>query len=144
MAATGTLVLRPQNAQLSNDGEMFGKADPYLVAQIGNQKQQTQVHKDGGKNPRWNDALQFHINNDQVMTFWVMDRDHMTAGDCIAEGQVNLADIYARRQVNQSYPVLRNGKPNGVVNLVLECSRIHAGQRDVGTYAVYKNQQQGK
>ncbi len=120
MAATGTLVVRPLTAALSNDGELFGKADPYVVVQVGNQKQQTQVHKDGGKNPRWNDSLQFSLNNDQVMVFWIMDRDHMSAGDCIGEGQVNLMDIVQRRSVNQSYPVLRKGKPNGTINLAVD------------------------
>ncbi len=118
--ASGLITVRPLNAALSNDGEMFGKADPYVVVQIGSQKQQTQVHKDGGKNPRWNDALQFHANNDQVLKFFVMDRDHMSSSDCIAEGQVNLAQVYQMRSMNSSFPVTRNGKPNGTVTLAID------------------------
>ncbi len=100
MAATGTLVVRPLAAFLTKDGETFGKADPFVVVQIGNQSHQTQVHNNGGKNPRWTDALQFTINNDQVLTFKIMDKDTFSSSDLIGEGQVNLAQVYQSRSVN--------------------------------------------
>ena len=98
----GTLIVRPQFGNFAFDGDSVGTADPYIVCQIGNQKQQTSVCNDGGKNPRWQDTLQFHVNGEQSMTFSVMDRDHFSAGDLLGQGQINLMDVYQRRSVSNA------------------------------------------
>lgn len=99
---SGTLVVRPLFGAFAHDGDFFGTADPYVVCQIGGQRQQSSVCKDGGKNPRWQDTLQFQVNGDQVMSFQVMDRDHFSSADVLAQGQVNLADVYQRRSINNA------------------------------------------
>lgn len=99
---SGTLVVRPLFGAFSSDGDLLGKSDPYIVVQVGSQRQQTSVCRDGSKNPRWNDTLQFQVNNDQGLTFMVMDKDTFSRDDQLAQGQISLADVYQRRSVNNA------------------------------------------
>lgn len=68
------LIIKPINAQLITDKDMFGKSDPYCVIIIGSQKQRTKAHSGGGKQPQWQDTLQFQTQ-DSLMRVQVYDDD---------------------------------------------------------------------
>ena len=56
------ITVRPINASLIRDTETFTRMDPYCVVVIGNQRQKTRTHNEGGKQPNWNDTLNFTLN----------------------------------------------------------------------------------
>ena len=53
----GTLKLTVHQAKELRDMETFGKQDPYCKIIIGEEKQQTKVHTDGGKSASWEESF---------------------------------------------------------------------------------------
>ncbi|CAI7876378.1 unnamed protein product, partial [Closterium sp. NIES-53] len=43
------------------DVELYGKQDPYVVLQYGNQQHRTMVHQDGHITPVWNETFQLQL-----------------------------------------------------------------------------------
>lgn len=64
--------------------------DPYCLVFIGNQRQKTRTHNEGGKQPSWGDTLNFTVNGPAQMGVQVWDEDNL-ADDIVGEGMVNLA-----------------------------------------------------
>jgi Ca2+-dependent lipid-binding protein len=52
----GRLIISPREALLIKDVSWIGKMDPYVIIEIGNLKFVTQVDKNGGKTPKWNEV----------------------------------------------------------------------------------------
>ena len=57
---------------------------------ISGQRQKTRTHQEGGKQPRWNDTLNFTITNPTGMNVQVWDED-MINDDLVGEGFVDLS-----------------------------------------------------
>ena len=96
---SGTLTVKPLSGTFTKDKEFFSKQDPFLEFVVGNSKQQTSVCKDGGKTPKWSDVLTFRLSGEQSMMFYVMDHDSFTVADKLAEGNINLNEVFQRRSV---------------------------------------------
>lgn len=97
-----SLIVRPTEAILTHDTEVFSKMDPYCVVKLGQQQRKTRVHDEGGKKPRWSDTLTFTRGSDTQLTIQVWDKD-VVDDDLVGEGTVNLSGVYA----NPNYP--KNG-----------------------------------
>ena len=59
---------------------------------IGQEKQRSEKHSGGGKNPRWNATLQFQ-STDSLMRIQVFD-DDIGKDDLMGEGTLNLNQCY--------------------------------------------------
>lgn len=93
------LIVKPISAQLNKDGDFFGKAvqdfliqDPYCVVLVGQEKQRSEKHSGGGKQPHWNSTLQFQ-STDSILRVQVWD-DDLGKDDLMGEGTVNLNQCY--------------------------------------------------
>ena len=94
---SGTLTVKPKSGTFVKDTETFSKMDPYLEFTVGSSRQQTSVCKNGGKTPKWTDVLQFRLTGEQSMMFNVMEQDSFTKSDKLAEGNINLYEVFQKR-----------------------------------------------
>jgi len=117
---TGQLVIKPVSAKLTYDTEFFGRMDPYAKITIGSNCFKTGVALDQGKNPNWQDSFTARVNGEQTMMIELWDKDDVSRDDFIAEAQVNIAEIYQRRNTSNWYPVHRKGKSAGNIMILLE------------------------
>lgn len=75
--------------------------DPFVSVTIGNNKQRTQAHQGGGKNPRWMNTLTFNgvTSNERLMRIAVFDED-VTTNEMVGEGTYDITK--AVKNMNQS------------------------------------------
>lgn len=53
------LTVKIESAELIRDVESVGKMDPYVECEVGDASFKTEIQKEGGKNPTWNQELTF-------------------------------------------------------------------------------------
>ena len=94
---SGTLTVRPLSGAFTKDKDLFGKQDPFIEFQVGQSRQQTKVCKNGGKTPKWSDTLTFRLNGEQSLMFIIFDHDTFSASDKLAEGNINLHEVFQKR-----------------------------------------------
>ena len=111
----GQLIVKPICAKFTYDTEVFGKMDPYAKITIGGTIHKTSVAKDQGKNPNWQDTLNFRVNGESTMQVMCYDKDDFSKDDFIAECTVQLNEVYQRRNVSNWYNVTRKGKTAGQI-----------------------------
>jgi hypothetical protein len=128
----GDIIIRPHFGNFNAETEWFGRSDPYVIVNFGGQTQQTSVNTDGGRNPKWSDALTFKSNGEQTFNFRIMDKDHFDRDDEIASGQANISGVYQRGTITEDFPALRKGQPFGSVNFTVEITGQGAGQGSWG------------
>ena len=117
----GTLIVRPLSAKLTYNTEWFARMDPYAVCTIGGTINKTATSWNTGKNPSWQDTLNFRVNGDPLMHVALYDKDNVTRDDYIGEGVVSLLQIYNTRNSNQWINLKRrNGKPAGQIMVQFE------------------------
>ena len=117
----GTLIVRPLSAKLTYNTEWFARMDPYAVCTIGGTINKTATSWNTGKNPSWQDTLNFRVNGDPLMHVALYDKDNVTRDDYIGEGVVSLLQIYNTRNSNQWINLKRrNGKPAGQIMISFE------------------------
>jgi hypothetical protein len=118
---SGNLIIRPLSAKLTRDTETFGKMDPFCVIHFGGQRQQTQVAKDAGKFPSWNECFSFRRNAEDLITVEVWDQDGVSKNDMIGQGSFALASVVAKAGKSSNWVQLSyKGKDAGQVLLEIE------------------------
>lgn len=87
------LIVKPISANLVKDKDLLGKSDPYCFVSVGNQRQRSGTHRNGGKHPQWSDTFNFNTN-DSILRVQVFDEDTFSRDDLIGEGTLNLNQFY--------------------------------------------------
>jgi len=125
-----TLTIAVHSAANLQDVETIGKQDPYFqfTLDINNPKsiQKTFVHKNGGKNPVWNQTFNVPLNGEPELFFEIMDEE-TTADAVIGFAAINLSQVlHAPGGVlNAAFPVYTPaGKEKGEVTLTLSTSSV--------------------
>lgn len=80
------------------DTDTIGKADPYVVVKVGNNKEKrTSVQKNSGSNPHWNETLRFDgiSNDDKIIKFIVMDKDLVGSDDLMGSAEYQFTSLGA-------------------------------------------------
>jgi len=116
-----TLLIRPTTAMLSHDTETFGKMDPQVEVVVGQSKYRTNICKNGGKTPQWNDVISHNIRGDETqMIIVIWDIDSASKNDMIGEVRVDLNETFLRGNTSQYYDLNFHGKPAGRVMVSLQ------------------------
>ncbi|KAI3888177.1 hypothetical protein MKX03_020575 [Papaver bracteatum] len=88
----GTLEVLLVDASKLKDTDFFGKMDPYVIIQFGNQKRQSTVARRQGKAPVWKEKFTFDVeypdnirdeHHQYKLNLTVMDRDRFSRDDFI-------------------------------------------------------------
>lgn len=90
----GTLIVRPQSAELLHNRDLFHKMDPYCVCNVAGQQKQTSVAKRQGKTPKWNDTLEFNVGGEHTLALTLYDKDRILKDAFIGESLIPLASVY--------------------------------------------------
>ena len=118
----GTLIVKPQSADLLEDLDTFGKMDPFVKVTIGSNSQQTPPANGMGKKPSWNSVLTFKIAGEKAIEVSLWDYDSLTSNDYIGECTVQLQDVVSRGNFSNWYEVKKDGKSAGKVFLTFQYS----------------------
>lgn len=120
----GTLTIKPVQADLHCNKDLFKKMDPYCEFLIGGQKFKTSVCHRGGKHPHWSDTFTAHVNNETKMHVRMLDKDTFKNDDYIGMCEIDLQNVAPNSQ--QWYPVYC--QQNSIGEILLEISYTPQGQ----------------
>ena len=109
--------IKPVCAKLTRDTETFGNMDPYVVLMIGNHKERTAVHNEGGKFPSWKDAFVFTVQGHETMKLAVWDRDTMSNDDLVGETTIQVNTLMKPGNNDQWFPITYKNRGSGQIRL---------------------------
>lgn len=96
----GTLNINPIGAKLKRDTDFFSKMDPYLKVTVGGETFKTKVHKNGGKNPIWQNSFSFNLmGRADMVHITCFDKDVFTNDDFIGETSIPIQQLHAKKKV---------------------------------------------
>mmetsp|Transcript_16213 Transcript_16213/g.13789 ORF Transcript_16213/g.13789 Transcript_16213/m.13789 type:complete len:99 (+) Transcript_16213:143-439(+) len=87
---TGTLYVKPLNAEITHSTDMFFKMDPYCLFINGQNKKKSTTCQNGGKKPSWNDTVAIEITNQEKLFVEIWDEENMGKNKLIAVGEIDL------------------------------------------------------
>ena len=105
----GTLTVKVVKGVDIKPGQgMFGKADPYTKLKIGSQEHQTKPHVQGGKNPVWNQELEFLISTEKEMEMeiGIFDKEQIGFDKSMGRAKVSIMDWIAMGRSGHDIPIL--------------------------------------
>jgi len=128
----GTLQLTAHKAQNLYNTEMFGKQDPYCKGILGDIKQQTKVHTDGGKNPRWEEKMTFNVTpTEDTIKVEVWDKEMVDTDDFIGEFSIPLTKLLEAQGPPEWHTLFgRKGKESEEKGKILMSARFFSPKGD--------------
>ena len=118
----GTLIVKPQSAELLEDLDSIGKMDPLVKVTIGSNTQQTPAANGMGKLPSWNSKLTYKTGGEHAILVSVLDYDSLTSADFIGECTIQMQDVISRGCFSNWYEIKKNGETAGKVFITFEYS----------------------
>ena len=84
----------------------------------------TQVAKEGGKNPIWNEEFTFEITTEKEITIEVYDQDEAGAEKFMGTATTSIVDWVGLGKWEGDVELFdKSGKPVGAVSLAVACQR---------------------
>jgi len=99
----GSIFVRPIEAKLYRDVELFHKMDPYCFLTLGSQSIKGTICKKGGKRPFWDDIIVFQNTPDPTCILELMDKDTYTSDDMIGICEIDLQEVEEEGKVLKWY-----------------------------------------
>ena len=128
----GTLTIKPIQADLHYNKDLFKKMDPYCEFLVGGQKFRTSVCHRGGKHPHWNDTFTARINNESNIHIRLLDKDTFKSDDYIGMCEIDLKNISPHVKSSQWYPIYC--KQSSIGEILLEISYVPQVQQPNPTF----------
>eukprot|EP00210_Caulerpa_lentillifera_P003064 g2926.t1 len=88
---TGALDITILNAEKLKSQALFGKQRPYVVCQVGVQKERSKASS--GKCPKWNETLRFFITHERTLFITIKRRNKIVSDNVIGNVEVNLEKV---------------------------------------------------
>jgi len=132
---TGSLLFTLHNAT-GLKGQLFDTLDPYVIMALGTQRMRSNVAKDKGKSPKFEQTFTFIYNNEPTMKVQVMDKDTSSSDDILGVGELSLTAVQATGKFSGHIPLTTmKGKPGGSVGctVVIQASQVNHNQHQ-GAY----------
>lgn len=122
MGQFGTLELHLKKGMDLKDVELVGRQDPYCVVKVDRQSRRTKTHTDGGKNPVWEEVLEFkNVTEDSVLKIEVYDENVLLRDVLIGSCRVPLKKVTETGSEDVEAPVLvKQNKQKGKITLSLK------------------------
>jgi hypothetical protein len=119
MSSSGTITVRPLSASLQHDVDLFGKMDPYCLITLGTQQWKSQICKNGGKTPVWNDEVSFMVQPGvDIMRVALYDDKLIGSDKLIAEGVIPVDKLFSfSSPFEEKIPLTFKTKPCGFIQL---------------------------
>eukprot|EP00917_Polyrhabdina_sp_WS-2016_P026673 GHVP01057167.1.p1 GENE.GHVP01057167.1~~GHVP01057167.1.p1 ORF type:complete len:3422 (+),score=599.59 GHVP01057167.1:195-10268(+) len=104
--------------------DTFGKSDPYVIINLGDERQQTPTIDGGGSNPVWNSLHIFDFGGEAKIEFNIKDEDvgrDDNVGDCTLMVDDVLREwIQSEKPQSVKLPSFRKGKEAGFLHLLVD------------------------
>lgn len=117
---SGSLIIRPISAKLERDIEALTTMDPYCIIKIGSQEIKSDYCVDGGKNPHWDEQMNFVISGEDTAYIGVWDKRSLRADQEIAGVIFPLYKLYESRHYEDWLEIMHDGRRAGVLRLHME------------------------
>ena len=99
---------------------MVGTMDPYVKFYLGKNSAQTNVAKDQGKHPVWNQNLKLQRNDEEVLKFEVIDYNDILKSTIIGYGAVSLfKEVHGHENISLATFIYYKGQKVGNLDLEL-------------------------
>ncbi|KAI3935581.1 hypothetical protein MKW92_031824 [Papaver armeniacum] len=149
MTTRGTLEVLLGDAYKLKDTDFFGKMDPYVIIQFGNQKRKSTVARGEGKAPVWNEKFTFDVeypdnirdeHHQYKLNLTIMDKDMFSRDDFVGESTINLTDVLSlgvkngTSEIRVSSPVLRNKTYSGEIRVGISFTGKDGNADDKANY----------
>jgi len=103
---------------------VFGRADPYVKITVGDGVKTTQVNGQGGKNPVWNESLEYDISTERELELEILDKEVVGRDKFMGRARVDILDWIAKGKFEGNINVLdKGGKEVGQINLSVTFTR---------------------
>ncbi len=120
----GNLRVKVRCAHFVKDADLIGKMDPFVVIEVGTQRERTSTKQEAGKAPIWNEEFFFILNGQTDMFIKCCDEDPHSVED-IGIARVFLKQLEFKVPVEKdialTYP--NSNKHSGILALTLELDR---------------------
>ncbi|RZC67859.1 hypothetical protein C5167_011556 [Papaver somniferum] len=145
----GTLEVLLADASKLKDTDFFGKMDPYVIIQFGNQKRKSTVARGEGKAPVWNEKFTFDVeypdnirdeHHQYKLDFTIMDKDRFSRDDFVGESTICVTDVLSfgvkngRSEIRASSVVLHNRTYSGEIRVSISFTRKDGKPDDKANY----------
>jgi len=132
------LIIKPLQATLTHNTDLFMKMDPYCKFKIGKEKVKSKVHKRGGKEPVWTDTLTLKRElGHSILLVEVKDKDTFTRDDCVGKGSIDLHEIPSFIPTSKWVPLFYKDKPAGDVLVEITITNDYSLQGATGGKVTY-------
>ncbi|XP_031488965.1 elicitor-responsive protein 1-like [Nymphaea colorata] len=127
----GILEVLLVDAKGLHNTEFLAKMDPYVVIQCRNYERKSNIAKDQGSNPVWNEKISFPVQlpcvDDQLkLVLRILDKDTFSSDDFVGETTIHLKEL------------ITEGEENGVAEIkpcsyaVVLADRTYCGKIQIG------------
>ncbi len=110
-----TITLKPIEANLRHNTDIFTRMNPYCVFVVENQRFSSQVCKKGGKHPHWSDTVTIPDSNHEKILVEVMDKDLVMPDAQIGSVMMDVQEIKLQGRNSRWYALSYKNKPAGEV-----------------------------
>jgi Ca2+-dependent lipid-binding protein len=113
----GVLKIKVVSGKLTHNTETFTKMDPFVEIKFNNVVKRTSVQLEAGKNPIWNETLEFEVLEvDDYIDITVLDQEY-SRNDLIGSTQFIVKNmITTDSDLLQTFDIMFAGKPAGNIN----------------------------
>lgn len=85
---------------------VFGRADPFVSVKLGDKVFTTYPHKNGGKNPEWEEEFEFDITTESELEVEVLDKEVVGDDKFMGFARVGILDWIAQRNYEGNVELL--------------------------------------
>jgi len=128
---SGTITVRPIEANLAHDKDIIGKMDPYCIVHLGKYNVKGQVCKSGGRRPQWGDTITVQRNGESNLLIELKDKDHFSRDDSLGACHIDLSSLPFNTPVRQWYPLHHWQRNVGEVFVELTFTPSMMGQQQM-------------
>lgn len=109
------VIFKPVEAQLTHDTDPTGKMDPYFKIEVNGQVFISDVCKEGGKNPKWDDTFSFPLGGDGSIKVSLWDKDNISSDDLIGDSVLNLFQLGSLVNAVEWFDIYYKGEVAGKI-----------------------------
>ena len=126
----GTFVFKPIEANLKDENQLFTKLDPYCKFILGDNKVKSQISKQGGAHPHWNDALVLTRDKEDCCEIQIKNKGGMLGKD-VGAIKVSLAEVEKEGKVSKWYDIMSKDKVTGQLLLEVDYNPFMISDKSV-------------
>ncbi|CAG9312070.1 unnamed protein product [Blepharisma stoltei] len=120
MTFSGKLSFWPIKAKLNRDVAIIGKMSPFCAVSVGDQRSKTRISLKGGREPQWNDKLDFITLGENKARIGVYNNGILLPEEEIGSRELSFQGIFSEQCIEEIVYIYYKGEIAGQLLLKLE------------------------